>query len=360
MRPVLRTLLSMAAVGVALLGGFAGGWFAHPATSLPSGPATLAVIAAGSLAPSTLLPAMITAFASATPGVSAPVSAQLYEGSSSAATALASGHQPYDLFVSADFRVIPGALESLTTPVASWEVVFASDPVVLAYNGTDSALSGIDSSNWASKIVQPGVVLGTPNASADPLGANAILTLELEDAAQALGGTLYGHFFSGGVGAAAHPTSATKVVTETAAATALDTGLVSVYLIYRSYAVADHLSYVVLGSNVDLGGTAPANVSAYGNVSTRVVSSSGGLKTVVGAPVLFGLTVPSTAPDTVLGEAFAAFLLSNASVATWAGDGFEPLPTLWTDQPGRLPAALSGSAPDGVASLPSYLSALLS
>ncbi|HTT16745.1 MAG TPA: substrate-binding domain-containing protein [Thermoplasmata archaeon] len=359
MRPMVRNGVVVAAVVVCAFAGFAGGWLLHPASSSPSAPATLAVIAAGSLAPSGLLPTLLSDFAAATPGVSAPTAAQLYEGSSAAATALAEGGQPYDLFVSADFRVIPQSLEGIASPAASWEVVFGADPLVLAYNSSTSALSGISGTNWYSKIVQPGVVLGAPNASADPLGANAIIALELEDSDRSLGGSLYGHFFSGGEGALAQPTSSVRLVAETTAATALSTGEVNVYLIYRSYAAADHLAYVTLDPSVNLGGTNATDVADYASASTTVLSSSGGTKSVAGAPVLFALTVPSTAPDALLGLDCAAYLLSNATAALWASDGFIPLAPLWTDAPGHLPPSLSGSAPQGVAPLPSYLTALL-
>jgi molybdate/tungstate transport system substrate-binding protein len=358
MRPVAQTLLAVVLVIVAAGAGFAAGWYDHPSssTSTGGGPATLSVVAAGSLAPGALLPTLIHTFASETPGVNAPVSAQLYEGSTAAATALAGGGQPYDLFVSADYRVIPEDLESPVSTIASWEVVFASDPMVLAYGS--SLVGHIGPSNWSTVLEGAGVTLGTPNASADPLGANAIITLELEDTLEGDGGALYGHFFSGGEGALAAPTSAVKIVAENDAGTALSTGEVDAYLIYQSYAKADNLSYLPLSTEVNLGGTDSANVSHYGTASTTVLSGTS-TKVVHGAPALFALTVPTSAPDPTLGLAFAAFLLSNATSAAWAADGFVPLVPMWTDQPAHLPAIVSGGLLGGVEALPSYLAALI-
>ncbi len=358
MRPVTTTLVIVAVAVVAVAGGFAGGWLLRPTSTASTGPASLAIIAAGSLQPARLLPALASAFVNVTPGVTAPTALQEYEGSTDAATTLESGPEPYDAFVAADFRVIPQHLETVTSPDATWEVVFAADPMVLAYNSSVSALSGISATNWYSKITATGVTLGTPNASSDPLGAAAIFTLELEDGLEGEAGALYGHFFSGGEGALAVPTSATKIVSEDDAGSALAAGDVDVYLIYRSYAVAQGLTTVTLSSSVDLGNTSSTAVSAYGGVTTTVLSGTS-TKVEAGAPVLFSLTVPTRAPDALLGLAFAEFLLSNATASTWAADGFLPLAPLWTDSESHLPAALSGSAPDGVAPLPSYLSALL-
>ena len=360
MRPTLRRLFAVA-VGVGLLlVGFAAGWLVHAAGSpgASGGSHTLSVIAAGSLAPAPLLPALASAFANETPGVAAPLSAQLYEGSDAAATALAGGGQPYDLFVSADFRVIPQHLEPPVSTAAHWEVVFAADPLVLAFDPGVAALAGLNATNWYTKLVSPGVLLGAPNASVDPLGVNTIVALELEDSAQHLGGRLYGHFFSGGEGGFAIPTPAVRVVPENNAATALSTQVVDAYFLYRSYAVADRLSFVPLDPTLDFGGTSAAEVAEYASASTTVLAGSGTV-VVKGAPVLFALTVPTTALNTALGIAFAAFLLSNSTASVWAADGFSPLAPAYTDAPGSVPAALTGSPADGLAPLPSYLAALL-
>jgi molybdate/tungstate transport system substrate-binding protein len=357
MRPVLRLGLTVAVVVLAALGGLAGGWYLRTGSaSSAASSGTLSVIAAGSLSP--VLPSLASAFANATPGVSAPFAAQLYEGSTAAASALTLPNQPYDLFVAADFRVIPQHLEPPSATVASWEAVFATDPLVLAYEPRVAGLSGISSTNWYQKIVGPGVTLGVANASSDPLGANAIFALELTDVLTHQDGAFYGHFFQGRPGALASPTDAAKYVSENVAATALSTGEVSTFLIYRSYAEVDHLAYVPLNSSVNLGAYDPVDVSRYATVNTTVLS---GTSTEVkrGAPVLFALTVPTNAPNDALGVAFASYLLSNATAATWAADGFVPLAPVWTDEPAHLPAALSGTAPSGVAALPAYLAALL-
>ncbi len=358
MRPVARNAIVVSVVLVGVLGGFTGGWYLRGSAggSAPSDSATLSVVAAGSLAP--ILPSVLSRFANETPGVQAPVSAQLYEGSRAAASALTLPGAPYDLFVAADFRTIPQLLEPPTSSVASWELVFASDPLVLAYDPNVAALSGINASNWVDTLVAGGVTLGAPNASADPLGANVAFALELAGNASGKGPALYDHFFSGGEGGIATPTAATRTIAENVAATALETGEVSAYFLYRSYATVEHLAYVPLNASVDLGGTTSADVAAYAQASTTVLSGS---STVVqrGAPVLFALTVPGTAPDPALGIACAAFLVSNATASVWAGDGFAPLAPIWTDTPASLPAALSGTGPAGVAPLPGYLASLL-
>ena len=350
MRPVLRGVALIGVVAILLVAGFFAGWYARPSSGAFTG-TTLGIAAAGSLSPGALLPSLAADYANRTPGVSAPPSAQLYEGSSAAATAIvtADSHSIYDIFVSADFRVIPEELVNVTPSFATGEAVFASDPIVLAYD--PSALPGVTSTNWYEKIVASGILLGTPNASADPLGFNAILTIELEDALAGQGGALYAHFYTGTMGGLAGITSHTRYITENNAALALATGEVQAYLIYASYAKADGLAYVPLSPFVNLGGTTPTEVEGYANATTTVLSGTTP-PVVSGAPALFALTVPTNAPDPAVGDAFATWLLSNATASQWAADGFLLTPAVWS---------FGGVdfLPPGTPALPPYLAALV-
>lgn len=350
MRPVSRTVLTVIVVVLAIAAGFVGGWYARPSSGSGSS-TTLGIIAAGSLGPSSLLPFLASAYANATPGISAPLSAQLYEGSAAAATAIvsAAARSLYDLFVSADFRVIPQDLIQIAPAYATGEAVFASDPIVLAYD--PAALPGITTANWATEIVGSGILLGVPNASADPLGANDILTIELEDALAGAGGSLYSHFFTGSPGALASITSNARYVPENNAAAVLAAREIQAYLIYESYAKAEGLAYVPLSPSVNLGGVTPSDVANYGNASTTVLSGSS-TKVVLGAPALFALTVPTNAPSLAVGNAFAAWLLSDATASSWANDGFALTPTVWT-------FGTVDFLPGGSVTLPSYLAALI-
>jgi molybdate/tungstate transport system substrate-binding protein len=350
MRPVKRNVLTVVVVVIAVVAGFVGGWYARP-TSSGGSSTTLGVIAAGSLSPSPLLPSLASAYANDTSGVSAPISAQLYEGSTAAATAIVSAgsDSPYDIFIAADFRVIPQHLIDVTPSYATGEAVFASDPIVLAYNPT--AISGVNSTNWYEKIQAPGIDLGVPNASADPLGSNVIFTLELEDAAVGTHGLLYSHFFSGAQGGFAKPTRNTEYVPENGAGVALTQDEVQAYLIYESYAKAENLSYLTLSPLVNLGGFSASDVANYENASTTVLSGTS-TKVVVGAPALFALTVPTNAPDPALGNAFAAWLLSNSTAPIWTADGFLLTPSIW------VVGALA-FLPAGMPDLPPYLAPLL-
>ncbi len=339
--------------GLLVLAGLTAGLLLRaPGSLAPSGgPRTLSITAAGTLDP--LFPQVGQALANATPGVSAPRAAQVYEGSLAALASVSELHQPFDVAAAADFRLIPGMLEPT---YASWEVVFASTPEVLVYDPSLAALASINGTNWPDKLTLPNVILGVANQSTDPNGYNAIFVLELEGALRAGSlSSLYAHFFTTPVGALAEPNpTTTRVEPETAVATLIATHVVSAFITYRSYAVSHGLSFVPLDDQVGLGSTAPADLTYYAQASTTILSGSGP-RVVTGAPVLFAATVPSNAPDPDLGAAFIDYLLSPAGSALLSTDGFAPVVPGFADTTSTLPPIL---VPDTIP-LPAALGSLL-
>ncbi|HEV2428600.1 MAG TPA: substrate-binding domain-containing protein [Thermoplasmata archaeon] len=329
--------------GLATIGGFGAGYALAPrsASAGPAGAAnTLSISAAGTLG--TLFPEVAGALANETPGIHVPSSAQQYQGSLAAIQAVRNGANQYDLVASADYRLIPSLLEPTG---ASWEAAFATTPEVLAYDPSVSALSGLNTSNWPGKIVASGVTLGVANASTDPNGYNAIFVLELQGLLDAGDpNALYGHFFTTPPGQFALPDPTyTKVEPETQAATLLGQHQISTFLIYRSYAIQHHLSYVTLDPRVGLGGLNASDVAFDARVSTEILASTGGDVRVTGAPVVFAVSVPTSAPNASLGEAFIHLLLSPQGEALLTQGGFDAIFPGWTDRPSAVPGLL---APD--------------
>lgn len=336
MDPRRRAGLAAAVALVAgLLAGATIGYLAHPSATAPTPPATLSISAAGTLGQ--LFPEAAGELVNSTPGVSAPLAAQLYRGSIAAVEAATVPGQAFDVVASADYHLIPQLLEP---GWAGWEVVFATTPLVLAYDPSVAAFSGVNSSNWAVRLTEPGVVLGVANASVDPAGYNAIFALELQGLlANGSLGAVYSHFYGGAPGGFAVPSpTTTRVELESQAALLLGAHAVSAFLIYRSYAVENHLAYVALGPSVDLGSTDAGHVAGYAAASTTILAPSGaGSEVVRGAPVAFAATVPSNAPDPGLGNLFIHLLASWKGGQLLAAAGFDPIAPAWADHPQAVP-----------------------
>jgi molybdate/tungstate transport system substrate-binding protein len=319
---------------------------------------TLSVLAAGTL--NAFFPAVASALASETPGVTAPAAAQTYEGSWDVTTAVASLGARADVAAVADFRLIPSALEPA---YASYEVVFATSPEVLVYNASVPAFDGINASNWGADLVAavatPGVApFAVWNASTDPNGYNEIFSMMLQGVVFGGGNaSVYARFYLGTPGGYATPNpSVTRIEKEAQAAALVRTGVVSAAITYRAYAVANRLSFVTFDPIVGLQANATAALDDYARLSTEILSSAGGLVTVRPAPVLFAATVPSDAPNAALGAAFLHLLVSPQGAAILgAGGAFSPIFPAWVDHTAPVPPVL---APD-VVPLPPWASGLL-
>jgi len=349
------------AAGVAGLGFFGGYEYrgssaAHPASVENQ---TLSILAAGTL--TSFFPTVANETVAANPGTSDPAAAQTYEGSLDVTTAISGLGSKADVAAVADYRLIPSLLEPT---YASYEVVFASTPEVLIYNSSISAFSGIGTANWGtvlySAVTTPGVPpLGVWNASTDPNGYNEIFDMMLQGMLYSSGSVsaVYGHFYSGAPGAFATPNpSVTTIEHESRAASLLKTGVISAAITYRSYAIANHLSYVTFNPIVGLAANNSTALGDYASLSTEILSSTGTLTSVHPAPVLFAATVPLNAPNPTLGAAFLHTLISPEGNATLSANGaFTLIFPAWTNDPAAVPSVL---APD-VTALPSWATALL-
>jgi molybdate/tungstate transport system substrate-binding protein len=80
----------------------------------------------------------------------------------------------------------------------------------------------------------------------------------------------------------------------------------------------------------------PALAKTYATVTTQGATGS----SVKAKPIIYGLTVPTTAPNPMLGEQFVAFVLSPQGQAIMHANGFVlTSPALASDQ-SALPASL--------------------
>ncbi len=257
----------------------------------------------------------------------------------------------------ADFRLLPHTVEP---QYAGYEVVFGATPEVLVYNQSLSAFDGVNTTNWAEKLVNDVTTPGNKpmavwNASTDPNGYNEIFSLELQGMLYNHSSTLfYGSLYGGDSGVPAVPDPATTILEkESQASTLLKTGVVSAFITYRSYAVVNHLPFVAFDPIVGLAANNSTALADYATLSTTILASTGTDTMVVPAPILFAVTVPSNAPNPALGAAFIHLLLSPQGAAILsAGGAFTPIFPGWVDVPSAVPPIL---APD-TTGLPSWAS----
>jgi molybdate/tungstate transport system substrate-binding protein len=284
----------------------------------PGAHGTLIVFGAGTLA--TPFTAEIAAFKKANPGVT--VHSQ-FGASGDMVKAITQLHQPADVLGVADYSLIP----KLMVPAhATWYLGFVSNQITFAYTSKSKGASQLTSSNWYKVLAQPGVHIGRSNPAADPSGYQTLQMLQLAN----------GYYHDPHLSASVLKNSpaASVAETETSLLGALQSGQIDYLAIYKSTAQEQHLKYIALPPQINL--SDPAMAAAYGKVSIH----AGLLGTLTAKPIIYGMTIPTSAPNAALGGKFVSFVVGPAGQAIMRGNGFVVISPALANPQGKVPASI--------------------
>jgi molybdate/tungstate transport system substrate-binding protein len=251
----------------------------------------------------------------------------LFEGSSLAANEITQANKSFDIFASADYRIIP---KQLIPNHASWYIVFASNSMAIIYTNQSRYASQINQNNWYQIITRPGVIVGVSNKDTDPSGYNAIFMLQLAGLQYYQNSSyLYDQIYN--------TKNAAKelviVPTETYLDAQLETGAVDYVLSYSSEAISHKLQYINPGPQVNLSNLTLAN--SYAKVNATVNG-----KQVTGAPILYDVTIPSNSPDQNMATTFIKALLSPMGQQILRTSGLTPLNPLYIYNQQAVPTSV--------------------
>lgn len=236
----------------------------------------------------------------------------IFEGSGLAANEITQLNKSFDIYASADYRIIP---EKLVPSYASWFIVFASNAMTVMYTNHSRYASEVTPSNWYEIITRPGVIVGVSNKDTDPSGSQAIFMLELA-------GQLYyqnsSYLYDQLYVTKASENQLVVVPTETTLDAQLETGAVDYVLTYSSEAISHKLQYLNLDQRVNL-----SNLTLSDWYSQVSVTING--KLTQGAPILYDLTIPNNSPDPQVAVAFVKALFSAQGQTILQTSGLQPL-----------------------------------
>ena len=270
-------------------------------------------------------------FEAAHPGVAVNAEAS---GSTAAARKISDLHREADVMMSADYRVIN---QLLIPDYAAWNVQFARNTMVIAYTNRSKYANEITPKNWFQVLLRSGVVFGHSDPNLDPCGYRTLMVWQLAEEYYKLPG-LANELID------ACPLGNIRPKAEGLLAL-LQSGDMDYAFEYRSVAVQHNLLFIELPDEINLGSTKLADLYAHAVVKIAG-KKPGETMTVTGAPIVYGVTIPTSAPHPELAIEFVRFLLGpqGQEILNEAG------------QPPIVPAVVAS----GADALPAQLKALVS
>jgi len=259
-------------------------------------------------------------------------------GSRTCARKIADLGRPCDVMASADYTVI----DTLLIPnYASWDIKFASNEMVIAYNAASQLSDRINRENWFEILLDKRARFGRSNPNSDPCGYRSVMTMKLAE-----------KFYN-------KPGLAKELLMkdlrfmrpkETDLLALLESHVIDYVFIYRSVAKQHGLKHVLLPDEINL-----KQASLAGRYSTVSVSVSGKRPgetiTKRGAPMVYGVTIPKTARNPEAALAFVEFLLErDKGMAIMEKNGQPSVVPSPTATYNKLPAQLRRFAVPGQAS----------
>jgi len=236
----------------------------------------------------------------------------IFEGSRLAANEITQANKSFDIYASADYRIIP---EQLIPSHASWYIVFASNAMTVMYTNHSKYANEITPDNWYQVITRPGVIVGVSNKDTDPSGSQALMMIQLAGLLYYQNSSyLYDQLYV--TKAANH--ELIIVPTETTLDAQLETGSVDYVLTYSSEAISHKLQYLNLDPKVNL-----SNLTLSDWYSQVSVTISG--KVTKGAPILYDLTIPTNSPDPDMAASFIKAIFSSDGQTILHSSGLQPL-----------------------------------
>lgn len=233
-----------------------------------------------------------------------------------------------DIMASADYTVI----DALMIPDhASWNIRFASNEMALVYHEKSRRSDSIDSDSWIDILLDENVAFGRSDPNSDPCGYRAVLTMKLAEI----------HYGREGL-AEKMLSKDTRYIRpkETDLLALLESGAIDYIFLYRSVASQHGLDYLILPDEVNLKNAGFSDF--YRQAEVEISGKKPGTKiTKRGAPMVYGVTIPSNSPRPDLALEFIEYLLDpEKGMAVMVECGQPSVVPSFTDSWDALPASL--------------------
>ena len=246
------------------------------------------------------------------------------------ANAIRSGEIEADVFMSADAEVNDEVLMGPASgDLVRWYAIMCRQRMVLAYSPASRFLADFEAAvrgeiPWYEVLQSPGLVLKRSDPRHDPGGYRAVFALTLAEAR-------YGR---PGLKDAVLKGDENEAQITAGNYAAMMRGAVDAWLGYVTNVVAVGAPYLELPPEVDQ--SDPALAAFYARAS--YTNPRG--QTFRGTPLVYGVTIPTTAPNPDGAARFVEYLLTQPGQAALARRGFLPSPILMAGDMMAVPSSL--------------------
>lgn len=253
-------------------------------------------------------------------------------GSTKMARLISEEGKPADIMASADYVVIN---KNLIPKLASWNIRFASNQMVLCYTDKSQFADKVNSSNWPEILTTKGVVWGHSEPNLDPCGYRSLMVLQLAEKFYGKPG-LYDELIANRPKENVRPKAVELI-------SLLKSGEMDYGWEYLSVAVQHGLKYVMLDKHLNLG---DYTMTPYYKTARVTVSGKKPGTTIerVGKSITYGITKIDKAPNPEAADAFLAYLFApDGGLKILKDMGQPPFVPVRTDAAGveKLPAAIT-------------------
>ncbi len=237
--------------------------------------------------------------------------------------------KPCDIIASADYSVIN---ELLIPEYTKWNLMFATNSIVIAYSDRSRYASGINGNNWMDILLRDDVIYSRSDPDSDPCGYRTVFAIMLTEKLTGRKG-LTEKILSRNMDFIRPKEVDLVALVESDAAD---------YMFqYKSVAIQHGLKYIELPDDVNL--SDPAREQFYRSVSYDVAGKKPGSKIrMTGDYISYSLSVPESAPHKAAAYGFICFALSREGLEIFSRNGQKPINPLLAGEGQELPPELSG------------------
>jgi molybdate/tungstate transport system substrate-binding protein len=244
-----------------------------------------------------------------------------------------------DVLGTSDFRLIRNRV---LPDYGDWYAIFTTNSMSIQYREDSPGADDITADNWWDVLSRDGVTVGHSDPAVDPGGYRAVMTLQL--GAEEFQGE---RFYDEGTLDALMSNTTVPTGTETNLEGQLESGELDYVLYYQSISATSGLPFIDLQSEVDLSQATSEYAQHYAKAEVETDSGS-----FTGAPIAYGLTVPSVAEAPGRGAQWVEYFATDPGRAILEEQGLVPV------DPIVVPASSEDAVPDDVMNVASAQSTL--